>query len=620
MNSLLNNIKSKFTLKIIFDYISYSTCLKIVKGSRNLMQQLQITNETFKNIYNFKNITKSSYHIKKYFSYLEIVPNDNNEENYTKEKILCMALNISKFNVNLFVENDEWEYILRNFYKINLIISPNSLVYLKNLKAESQVKIYQTLNLYRRHITKITICYFNNVKWNLNMTIIAEIIDFLKQVFEQNIKDNNAIKNAHIKNNVKQFSFEFNNFPKYIDFIEAFFQKIDNIISLKKLDEFIFDTNSFDDFRFSEMIQFIRNKMITLKGLKINDFVFDKNNYADLNILFSSFNETIEKLDLSNSLGSSDVISVLNNKYYHLKELKLYAYFNYDKIDWSFLEKNANSLEVFQIEIKENKNLYNINQMIYNINKMKKLKNLKLSGFLTIFQLNKFKENENLEYLNIDLFIQESFPDELMTLVNGSDGIVTNFLKNFKNLKTLIIRKYEVFENQYLSSFIFPTHLTCIELINFRGECIKSLLNINKEYLNHIEELKIENSTFFDYFDFIQIFEYFKNQHFKKLSLNKILFEHYYDALMYKEKICSFLKNKVLLEKISSFLKNSHSLVELDISSNFHIPLFQKKEIFDIIKASITKKLLNLKIFDDDTTLFENEYIYFKNLFGFLID
>ena len=89
---------------------------------------------------------------------------------------------------------------------------------------------------------------------------------------------------------------------------------------------------------------------------------------------------------------------------------------------------------------------------------------------------------------------------------------------------------------------------------------------------------------------------------------------------MYKEKICSFLKNKVLLEKISSFLKNSHSLVELDISSNFHIPLFQKKEVFEIIKSSITKKLLNLKIFDDDTTLFESEYIYFKNLFGFLID
>ena len=618
MNSYLNNIKSKFTLQIIFDYIPYSTCLKIIKGSRNLMQRLQVTNETFKNIYNFKNIAKPSYHIKKYFSYLEIIPNDNNEENYTKEKILCLGLNISQFNVNLFIENDEWEYILRNFYKINLIISPNSLFYLKNLKIESQLKIYQTLNLYRRHITKITICYFNNNQWNLNIANIGQIIDFLKKVFEQN--NDNEITNAHNENNVKQFIFEFNNFPIYIDIIETFFKKIDNIISLQKLDELIFDTNSFDDFRFTDMLKFIRNKMVTLKELKINNCAFSKSNYADLNILLSNFNETIEKLDLSNSLCSSYIISVLNNKHHFLKEVKLYVYFNYDKINWSFLEKNSNFLEVFQIAIKENKNIYNINQMIFNLNKMKKLKNLKLSGFLTIFPLNKFKENENLEYLNIDLFIQESFPDELMTLVDVSDGIITNFLKNFKNLKTLIIKKYEQFENQYLSNFIFPTHLTCIELINFRGDCIKSLLNNNKEYLNNIEELKIENSSFFDYFDFVQIFEYFKNQHFKKLSLNKILFQHYYDSLIYKEKISSFLKNKVLLEKISSFLKNSHSLVELDISSNFHIPLFQKKEVFEIIKSSITKKLLNLKIFDDDTTLFESEYIYFKNLFGFLID
>lgn len=618
MNSYLNNIKSKFTLKIIFEYISYSTCFKLIKGSRNLMQRLQITNEAFKNIYNFKNIAKPSYNIKKYFSYLEIVPNGFNEENYMKEKILCIGLNISQFNVNLFIENDEWEYILRNFYKINLIITPNTLFYLKNLKIENQLKIYQTLNLYRRHITKITICYFNNNQWNLNIAFIGCILNFLKKVFEQN--NNNVITNAPFENNVKQFSFEFNNFPIYIDIIKTFFQKIENIISLKKLDELIFDTNSFDDFRFTDMIQFIRNKMPTLKELKINNCAFSKSNYADLNILLSNFNETIEKLDLSNSLCSSDIISVLNNKYYFLKEVKLYVYFNYNKINWSFLEKNSNFLEVFQIAIKENKNVYNINQLIFNLNKMKKLKNLKLSGFLTIFLLNKFKENENLEYLNIDLFIQESFPDELMTLIDGSDGIITNFLKNFKNLKTLIIKKYEQFENQYLSNFLFPTHLTCIELINFRGDCIKSLLNNNKEYLNHIEELKIENSNFFDYFDFIQIFEYFKNQQLKKLSLNKILFQHYYDALIYKEKISSFLKNKVLLEKISSFLKNSHSLVELDISSNFHIPLFQKKEVFEIIKSSITKKLLNLKIFDEDTTLFESEYIYFKNLFGFLID
>ena len=625
--NLLNNVKSKFCLENIFDYMPYSTCLKITKGSRALMQKLQITNETFKEINEFKKITKPSYHIKKYFSYFGIVPNDTNEENYLKEKILCMGLNISQHNISLFIGDEEWEYIIKNFYNINLEITPNLLYYINNLKIENKNKVYQLLNLYKNHITQITISYFNNKEWSLKIEIINQIIDFLTKVFEQNKKDKkddnknniNSIIDAYNENSkVKKICFEFNVIPAYIDIITKVFQKIDNILPFQKIEELIFDTSSFRDFRFTDVMKFITNKMTVLKLLKINNSTFSRSNYADLNVLFSNLNETIEILDLSSSVCTSDIISVLNNKKNPLKEVKLNLYSNNNKIEWLFLEKNINSLEVFQMEIQENNNNYNINQIILILNKMKKLKYLKLLGCLNVFQLNKFNENENLEYLNIDLFFVESFKDELM--ITNLDEIMTYFLKNFKNLKSLIIKTFEILDIQHLKKFLLPTNLTCLELINFRGDCLKSLLNNNKENLGHIEEFKIESSIFLDYFDFIQLFEIFKVKNFKKLSINKILFDNYYDALFYKEKISSFLKNNVLYEKISSFLKNSHSLVELDISNNNHIPLFLKKQFFEIIKSSITKKLLSIKIFSNDSILYQNEFNFFKNLFGFMLD
>ena len=627
MASILNNIKIKFCLKNIFDYIPYITCFKIIKGSRKLLQQMKITNETYKEIYEFKKITKPSYPIQKYFNYFGIVPNEINEENYLKERILCLGLNISKFNISLFIENIEWEYIIKNFYKINLIISPNSLYYLFTLKNESKAKLYHTLNLYKNHITQITICYFNNNKLILKFEIINQIIDFLKNVFASNkkaesddINNNNInkiINTSNENNNVKKLSFEFNVFSPYIDFISKFFQKIDDIISLKKIEELFFDSNSFKDSIFTDIMSFITKKMTALEIFTINNITFSKNNYVDLNILFTNMNDTIEKIDLRNTLCSSDIISVLNNKKSPLKEVKLKLFSNNSKLNWFFLEKNINSLEVFHMEINENNNNYNINQMIFALNKMKKLKKLKLYGCLNLYQLNKFNENENLEYLNIDLFIYIEYGDEL--LVNA-DEIVNNFLKNFINLKSLILKTLEPLENQHLNNFTFPSNLTCIEFINFRGDCLKSLLNHNKERLNYIIKFKIENSIFFDYLGFINLFENFKIKNFKKLSFNNILFNNYYDDLFYIEKISSFLKKNVFYEKISSFLKKTPSLIELDISNNDHLPLFHKRDIFIMIKSSITKKLLNLKIFNSNSIISENEYLFLKNLFGYVLD
>ncbi len=151
-----------------------------------------------------------------------------------------------------------------------------------------------------------------------------------------------------------------------------------------------------------------------------------------------------------------------------MKEVKLSLYSYYSEVGL-FLGKNINSLEVFQIEIK-NKNIYNLSEMIENLNKMKKLKYMKLLGCLDIYQIYKFSGNENLEYLNIDIFIPDSYIFEKLP---NLDEIMDNFLKNFRNLKSLILETTETLKNQNFKKFTFPRKLSCLELINFKGDSLQ---------------------------------------------------------------------------------------------------------------------------------------------------
>lgn len=307
MNSLLNNIKSRFSLKNIFDFLPYSTCLKMTKGNRQLQQHLKITSETYKQISEYRKIINTSFDFQQYFTYFEIVPNDIKEENYLKEKIFCMSMNISKFVNNLYIQNKNFEYIIKNFYKNNLIISPNTLFYLYNLNKDTKKKLYETLNLYKNSIAEITICYFNSNDWILKIENINRIIEFLENIFgkkkdnkiSKNINNihNNKNTNINIDNenhNVTKLCLNFNVIPPYIDIIVKIFNKIDNVLSLKKIKDLGIDGISIDENRFTDIINFISKKMPFLKEFKINNSVFSRSNYVDFSILFTNINEKIE--------------------------------------------------------------------------------------------------------------------------------------------------------------------------------------------------------------------------------------------------------------------------------------------------------------------------------------
>ena len=71
MKSSLNDIKSKFILKLITNYIPYIRLLKIVKHSKIILNRLDITEEYFKAISAIKRVIDPSYEIEKYYDYLK---------------------------------------------------------------------------------------------------------------------------------------------------------------------------------------------------------------------------------------------------------------------------------------------------------------------------------------------------------------------------------------------------------------------------------------------------------------------------------------------------------------------------------------------------------------------
>ena len=606
MSSLLHRIKNKYFLKKIFEHLPYNITLHIVFGSHKLLSNMDFTKETYKEFSQIKKTLVRFYDINKYYNYL-----DKNNYNTEKEKIIYGCLNDAPFNIDLFVWDNEWMNIIKNIYKVNLIICPNLLYYIYNLNNIKQKKFFYLLNFYKNNISEITFSYFNT-EWKNNFEIVTQIINIIKRIFKvkvdnQSTNNNIIISKGNYFHKIKKISFEYNE----LVFSSNFLSKIDDILSLNEIQELLIDTNLFDENQFTDIIKFISIKMNSLKYLKINNFGYNISHYADFNILCSNLNDHIEILDLSDSFYSPDLISVLNSKKYPLKELKINLYSCQNNIEWKFIDNSIDTLQSFEIEVKNNKNHYNKEKIIYALNKIKKLKNLKMILDINPKDLNNFKNKNNIEYLNIDvnLFYNnlDLFPIDL-----------TNYFIDFKNLKSLTITKKEYLDlmnnNNLLYEFfefIFPINLKSLNLYNFDDTIIIPLLNKNLNHLIFIEEFKLENSKFKNKtFQILSnILNSFKNL--QKLSLNKI-------------DIINSLSNKneenIFYEFIPLILKNKQSLIELDISHNKCDEKIFKSNLFKNIQLSIPKKLFSIKIFDEEKTISEKTFNLLKELFGYTLD
>lgn len=586
MSSLIFKIKNPYNLKMIFDYVQLNICYELAYGSRKLLELFGITAEKYKILNRLKRLINSSYDIYRYLNYIDRIHYKENYKNkkieineskYIYTRLLFGLLNNSTFINNLYMDKENTIDIISHIFKWNLIISPSFLKYIFSLEDKQQrIKLF-ILNSHKNYIKAITFLGFQNEDLLIRPTI-DKIIFLLKNIFkiqQKNILEkNNDEKEKYIINdchNIKNISFEF---QKTI-YLNKLLIELNDVISLNTIESFFINGNSYNQFQFNKTINFIANKMNSLKYLKINKFFFGINNIVNIKNIFSNINEHIERIEINDIVSASDLFSILKIKNYSLKELKIHIFSKEKEINWDFLEKYIDSLESLQIKLVVINIHKNIDKIINIVNKMKNLKNLIIIGGFDISQLLNFQNYEKIENLNIDINItKENY--------EYSNDLALNYFSKFKNLKKLEIEKRASMNNfNKFYIFIFPSKLTCINLINIDANSLIILLISNKKYLSNIKELKIENVIFNDneFDNLLAIFKDFKSL--IKLSINKIKLPQKY------------LGDDSIFNYIDLIFENIPSLIELDLTNN---NLIIEDYKYNKIREFIPKTFLSLKI------------------------
>lgn len=525
MTSFLNNIKSSLILKLIANNIPYIRFLKIVKHTKSILKKIDITEEYFRVVSAVKRVIAPSYEIEKYYDYFKINKNENvlSKKN-SKKKIdvnewtLYKCLNSSNFNIKLKITDKNFETIINNAYKINLIIEPDSIDYLNNSSYEEKEKIYNLLNRNKIHILELSICRFK-----FDQSNIKNILDLLKIIFIGN-KNNNNQNNEHF---VKKFNFLDNNLENEQAVI---WNEINNIISLKNISLNI-DYNGLSQQQINEIEEFIEKNSSTLKSLelRINDssLVADAKSSSDvfagypysLEFFYSSlyrkksayhpkpidkpsqlsstekiFNKGLEErsmklkrlfglssnniqiLNLSNYTLNYTILNIMNSKFkmLQLKELKLKINFDsqysLNSSNWNFILQIVNTLEVFELNIQ----------------------------IFDSLQLKQSKKIKDFSYSYFDLFSDleaKKFPTKVWYNIGNFGNLIfsLNQIKKLKHLKLNFIitgeklMEFKNFDNIEYLNVVLKTLPICLKDYFAKFKKLKSLVVYN-ECKNSIEE------------------------------------------------------------------------------------------------------------------------------------
>ena len=518
MTSFLNNIKSSLILKLITNNIPYIRFLKIVKHTKSILKKIDITEEYFRVVSAVKRVIAPSYEIEKYYDYFKINKNENvlSKKN-SKKKIdvnewtLYKCLNSSNFNIKLKITDKNFEIIINNAYKINLIIEPDSIDYLNNSSYEEKEKIYNLLNRNKIHILELSICRFK-----FDQSNIKNILGLLKIIFIGN-KNNNNQNKEHF---VKKFNFLDNNLENEQAVI---WNEINNIISLKNISLNI-DYNGLSQQQINEIEEFIEKNSSTLKSLelRINDssLVADAKSSSDvfagyphsLEFFYSSlyrkkstdrtkpidkspqlsstekiFNKGLEErsmklkrlfglssnniqiLNLSNYTLNYTILNIMNSKFkmLQLKELKLKINFDsqysLNSSNWNFILQIVNTLEVFELNIQ----------------------------IFDSLQLKQSKKIKDFSYSYFDLYSDleaKKFPTKVWYDIGNFGGLVSslNQIKKLKHLKLNFIitgeklMQFKNFDNIEYLYVVLETLPICLKDYFAKFKKLKSLVVYNK--------------------------------------------------------------------------------------------------------------------------------------------
>ena len=609
-------LPNNYIIKDMFEFVPLDKTLKIIIYSKRLHELLEYDNDTIFLLLRWMKIIKPTYkNIKKYIKY-----NEHNVIKLSKylsieQNLFFAAINSTNSKILINLKDKNWKLLIKKLININLEISPNLIDYINSMSENERKEILEYLKKYKKHIKEI---YFNSFiqKNEINFEIRNKIIYILNYIFKPNNKKetnyNYLDKISFGKNSIMSI-FDINNI--LIEFANIlFYNNKGNIIqelyiNSKTIKNEIININSF-----------ITSKIPILQHIQLDKFFFlNNNNSSQLSNLFSNL-KYLNKIDLSNCVcDNNNLDEILKNKM-ELKELKIKILYGEKMINWKFLNKFEKFLENLEIEIEFQAKNYGIlsYQLLFDykyintkdlfviINKMEKLKKLKIIGdYLNNYDLN-LLNNEKITNFNFSFYIIN--PEKILNYV-VEPSLNTTFLY-FNELKEISLT-YNNFNNEFMKSdkyngidllfeknkerayklaiFEFPKKLLVLKLSNFIDRnflkfYLIPLLNKNKEKLSQIEEIRLsgcflEVSQFEEFLSILPLIS-----HLYILSINKILF---YDKF----------KMKNLINYIPTIFKNAPNLIELDLSNNKYKNNSLNENIVKI-KEKIPSNLISFKIFN----------------------
>ena len=640
------NIHCKLNIKNIFTYVPLEKTLKIIFYNKALQKFLGYDNNVLIDILKIKKAIRPTYdNIKKYipnFTDKNVQKKENNDPTifnsqvFLDEKIFYNAINSLPNSIFIDIKEKYWKHLFKNINNIKFEINPSIILDIDNKNEKDKKETFEYLKKYRNNIREINFNSFtgnNEITFSMRENIKLFLISILNS---NDKKDNN--------NYINKISFGDNSIVSIFD-INNILIEISNIIYNNdkdlKIRELCINSRTVKN-KIKNINTFIQLKLPNLQYISLSDFTFFNNNNSSLLAKLFENLKFLEKIDLSSSLCyNNDLLEIFSNNNLKLKELKFKLLYGDKLINWKFLDKYANILEVLEIEmvfinlvsykLVFDYKCINTKELFLIINKMTKLRKLKLIGeFLNNYDLNYLKNNNIVNFAYSFYIINQDLSKDFHYV--EVEPSLSNIFKDNNKLKEIsliynyyhkneltdiykgidLLCEYNKEKAYKLTLFEFPKNLSILKLTNFIDQNFMQfyfmpLLNNNKDKISKIKHLVLDN-CFLDIFEFerfLSILSLMNNL--QILCINNIVF---YEKF----------KMKNLINYIPTIFKKAPNLIELDLSNNkYKEKIFLSKNFLNL-NTILPKDLINLRVFNNQIPISEKTFKTVKYYFGKVLD
>ena len=656
--SLLLNIKSKYLLDIIFEYIyNYNLKYKLLKYNKKLQNKYDLNLNEYQKYYRLK---------LKFLTFDELFKN---------KKEIANKNNINESTFDLIIKTYIYEYI-NNYLKNN---SENSFEFVE-IESKNTLEYFMIAENLCENLN-ITLNIYNNLKENqikLYQQIIKNINSSNKRILISLINDKSKIKNKkneEIKNlnsilekieiypckilsfnNINYLDINFKQFTNLIelyltgDISKDIFEIINSMNSLTHLS--LKDNNIQDEYPLTlNKLKYLcleNCKCTFIIGAKeiVEKLIYFKIDSCEVLFDFLKENEKIAFPNLQYLFFFEDIVDFKNSKNIHkIKDNKIELHQNTINYYINLLEncKEIKEIILDSYHIKKiDENLFN---KFINIFSELKFKSISISSSFNEAILKQLFDNTNISKTceSLKCYIEDSnFIDFIFTNCKNLKDININIEKKIAKfrintvkdetinlLNERLIKQYKLFSKDNNFVTIKENYQTNVNSIQINNSCFSILKNcfycqnfttlITLKLINipiNTETLPLFNKNcqinFFNLKDLtIRIMSYIEAYYILEFK-KKTLFQ------MCKNNLQNpFDINPNLIEKeaIINFSNNLHQVPNLEnIVLNFMIPDIDKDFIKDFIN-----KILNLKYIDNldisiSQTHEENQRIIKKRL------